>query len=322
VDTSKPLFCHIGFDFPHTPVLPPASYRQRFQKHAYNIPKFDESELDSMPDQLKKLVRHGYSDHFSEQEKLAMTQDYYAFCAYGDSLVGQATDAFIEYSQTQNQPWMIVYICGDHGWKLNDHGSVSKFTPWDVDSHNPIIVVSSDKTKFPADEVVTKFTEFVDVAPTILSAGGADLDKTEYGYLDGVDLASVVSGAADARDYVIGESHAVIGPRAFIRTKDYVFSMQTRPHKKRGEDLDWARDATYEELDPALYHMPSDPSEVNNLAFDSAHQHIAKALQQKLLNIVLGDNRVEVDWGDNRAMGTKIFRSNFASGADDKKLEL
>ena len=36
---------------------------------------------------------------------------------------------------------------------------------------------------------------------------------------------------------VIGESHAVIGPRAFIRTRDYAFSMQTRPSKNRGENI-------------------------------------------------------------------------------------
>ena len=251
-----------------------------------------------------------------------MIQDYYAFCAYGDSLVGQATDAFIKYSEAQEQPWTIVYVCGDHGWKLNDHGSVSKFTPWDVDSHNPIIVVSSDKKAFPADKVVTDFTEFVDIAPTILSLGGAKLDDGQYDYLDGYNLADVVSGRTAARDYVIGESHAVIGPRAFIRTKDYVFSMQTRPSRNRGEDMEWARTASYEELDPALYHMPTDPKEIDNLAFDPQHRAVAKKMQEKLLNIVLGDNRVEVDWGDNKALGTTVFRSNFSPGADDKKLKI
>lgn len=321
VDTSRPLFCHIGFDFPHTPVLPPADYRKRFQQHSYRIPSFDEKELETMPAQLKKQVSHGFSDHFTDAEKLAMIQDYYAFCAYGDDLVGQAADAFIDYSERQKQPWTIVYVCGDHGWKLNDHGSVSKFTPWDVDSHNPIIVVSSDKKAFPADKVVTDFAEFVDIAPTILAIGGGTLSDEQYEYLDGSDLAGIVSGEIPARDYVIGESHAVIGPRAFIRTKEYAFSMQTRPTRKRGENMEWARTASYEDLDPALYHMPTDPKEVNNLAFTPEHQHVARKMQKKLLDIVLGDNRVEVDWGDNRALGTTVFRSNFAPGADDKKLK-
>lgn len=321
VDTSKPLFCHIGFDFPHTPVLPPADYRQRFQQHTYKVPVVSLGELKTMPSQLKKMVHHGMSDHFTDAEKQAMIQDYYAFCAYGDSLVGQAADAFIEYSEANKQPWTIVYVCGDHGWKLNDHGSVSKFTPWDVDAHNPIIVVSSDKQTFPAGKVVTDFTEFVDIAPTILAAGGADLGDQQYEYLDGFNMAGIASGEIPARDYVLGESHAVTGPRAFIRTKDYVFSMQTRPDRKRGKNMEWAQTASYKDLDPALYHMPSDPGEVNNLAFSPEHERIAMIMKDKLLNIVLGDNRVEVDWGGNKALGTTIFRSNFAPGADDKILK-
>ncbi|WNJ16564.1 sulfatase-like hydrolase/transferase [Pontibacter sp. G13] len=319
VNPSKPLFCHIGFDFPHTPVLPPADYRERFKQHTYKVPEFDEAELETMPEQHRKQVMNGYSDHFTDDEKQAMIQDYYAFCAYGDRLVGQSVDAFIEYSESKNQPWMIVYVCGDHGWKLNDHGSVSKFSTWDIDTHNPIVVVSSDKQAYPAGKVVREFTEFVDIAPTILSAGGANLEAPEFDYLDGLDMADVAAGEIPAREYVVGENHAVTGPRAYIRTKEYVFSMQTRPHKKRGQDMDWASNATYEELDPALYHTASDPHELNNLAFDKKYKKIAKKMKKKLMAIVLGDNRVEVEWGKT-ATGTTVHRRNHASGAHDYKI--
>lgn len=321
VDSSKPLFCHIGFDFPHTPVLPPADYRARFRKHTYKVPTVDPDEMATMPGQLKKQVAFGASDHFTDEEKQSMIQDYYAFCAYGDALVGQAADAFIEYSEKRKQAWMIVYVCGDHGWKLNEHGSVSKFTPWDVDSHNPIVVVSSDQKAFPAGKVVTGFTEFVDIAPTILSAGGAELGDGKFRHLDGFDLAEVVAGEVPARDYVIGESHAVTGPRAYIRTKEFVFSLQTRPDKNRGRNMEWAMKADYKDLDPALYHMPSDPHEVKNLAFNKEYERIAMAMKDKLLKIVLGDGRVEVGWGE-KADGTEVFRSNFAPGAHDRKLKL
>jgi len=320
-DPTKPVFAHIGFDFPHTPVLPPVDYRERFQQHTYQVPVFDKKELDNMPRQLKKQVKAKYSDHFSAEDKQKMIQDYYAFCAYGDQLVGQATDDFIAYSEKHDQPWMIVYVCGDHGWKLNDHGAVSKFTTWEVDSHNPIIVVSSDKKAFPARKVVTDFTEFVDIAPTILSAAGADLDAESFGYLDGVDMAKVAARKILARDYVVGESHAVTGPRAYLRTKEYVFSLQTRPHKQRGKDLDWALKANYEALDAALYRTATDPGETNNLAYHEEYQEIAKKMKEKLLNIVLGDGRVEVEWGQ-KADGVKVHYSNFAPGAHDRRLQL
>jgi len=321
IDTSKPLFCHLGFDFPHTPVLPPADYRERFKKHHYNVPGIENNELETMPKQLKKEVMAGYSDHFTDEEKQQMVSDYYAFCAYGDDLVGKSVDAFIAYSEKTNRPWVIVYVNGDHGWKLNNHGSVSKFTPWEEDAHNPIVVVSSDKKMFPAGKVVRNYTEFVDIAPTILAAGGADLKDEKYSYLDGFDLAKVVAKKAPVRDYVIGESHAVTGPRAFIRTKDFVFSMQTRPNNTRGENMNWALNASYKDLDPGLYCTKTDPKEVNNLAFDKNYEKIAYELKDKLMKIVLGDNRVEVGWGP-KADGTEVYRSNFAPGAHDYKLKL
>lgn len=321
IDDSKPLFCHIGYDFPHTPVLPPADYRARFKKHKYKVPKFDTKELKTMPAQFKKQVMNSYSDNFTDMEKQTMIQDYFAFCAYGDRLIGQAVDAFIEYSEKKKQEWMIVYVCGDHGWKLNDHGTVSKFTPWDIDSHNPIIVVSSNKKKFPAGKVVKDFTEFVDIAPTILSAAGASLNDQKFDYLDGLDMAKVANKKAPVRDYVVGENHAVTGPRAFIRTKDFLFSIQSRPDKKRGQNMEWALSASYKDLDPCLYYTSKDPHEVNNLAFDKKYEHIAMAMKEKLLDIVIGDNRVEVGWG-KKANGTEVYRSNFAEGAHDYKLRL
>lgn len=321
IDPAKPVFIHLGFDFPHTPVLPPADYRARFQQHTYKVPEFDEQEFKTMPKQLQKQVHHAFSDHFTDEQKQKMVQDYYAFCAYGDSLVGQAADDFMAYSKKHGQPWMIVYVCGDHGWKLNDHGAVSKFTPWDIDSHNPIIVVSSDKKKFPAGKVVTDYAEFVDIAPTCMAAGGADLKKDEFSYLDGRDMARTVSGAIPPRDYVVGESHAVIGPRAWIRTKDWVFSMQTRPDKNRGKNMAWAKTASWKELDPGLYHMSSDPGEKNNLAFNPEYQEIAKKMKAKLISIVLNDDRVEVNWG-KWGEGTQVFQEKLGPNGDDKKLKL
>ncbi|WPR73351.1 sulfatase-like hydrolase/transferase [Algoriphagus sp. NG3] len=310
VDPDKPLFCNLGFDFPHTPVLPPEDYRKRFEKQYYKIPDFDEKEWNKLPDQIKKQVLNGYSDHFTEEEKQKMVQDYYAFCAYGDALIGEAVASFKTYSRKHNQEWMIVFVCGDHGWKLNEHGSVSKFSPWDVDTHNPVVVISSDKEAFPAGKVVKKFSEFVDIAPTILAAGGADLDNKEFAYLDGFDLKKLANQSIPAREYIIGESHAVTGPRAYIRTEEFLFSMQIRPDKIRGKDMNWAKSASYEEIDPSLYHFSLDPKETNELAFDPGYRAVADRLRKLLVSEVLSENRVEVNWGGIKANGTTIFRNN------------
>ncbi|MGC6424718.1 MAG: sulfatase-like hydrolase/transferase [Lentimonas sp.] len=321
VDPSKPVFAYIGYDFPHTPVLPPKTYRDRFATKQYNIPEVDPDEFGKLPPQLQKLVKGSASDHYSDKDKQQMVQDYYAFCAYGDALIGEAIDAFMNYSISQEQEWMIVYVCGDHGWRLNEHGSIYKFGPWKTDALDPVIVVSSDTEKFPAGKVVTRLTELVDIAPTIIAAGGADLATNAFDYLDGFDLAKVVSGELH-RDYIIGESHAVTGPRATIRTQDYMFSIKSRPRNKMGgKQMDWAMKASFKALEPVLYDLKRDPDELNNVAFDPEYQTIADAMKKKLLDIVIGDGRVEVNWGKDGS-GTEIFRSDFAEGADDKILKL
>lgn len=322
INPDKPLFVHLGYKFPHTPVLPPADYRARFQKLNYKIPELTDEIYEQIPRQIKGFINNRGSDHFSDEDKLKMIQDYYAFCAYGDALIGEATDAFIKYSEAKNQPWTIVYVNGDHGWKLNDYGAVGKCTPWNLDTHNPIVIVSSDKKKFPAGKVVRSFGEFVDIAPTILADAGADLSSEKYKYLDGLDMAKIADGSAPKRDYIIGETMAATGPRAFIRTKEYVFSMQIRPYgRKAGENIKWSKNLPLEKVDASLYHTTNDPKEVNNVALDKKYRKIALQMKEKLTNIVLGDNRVEVEW-EKWGTGTQTYRSNFAPGAHDYKLNL
>ncbi|MDF1737875.1 MAG: sulfatase-like hydrolase/transferase [Verrucomicrobiales bacterium] len=314
----KPIFAYCGFDFPHTPVLPPKEFREKFRSFKYKIPEFTEEELAAFPPQLMKLFKNAGTDHFTDEEKHQMIADYYAFCAYGDSLVGQAVDGFVSLSEKQNRPWMILYVCGDHGWRLNDHGMVAKFSHYDTDLHNPIIVASSDKAAFPDGEVVTELTTFVDIAPTFYEAAGLDTTDAAYDHLDGFDLAKVAAGDGPQREYTIAEPTWVIGPRGVIRTREWKFAMKLKPRYNPGKDMDWAIGASLEEVEPTLFDLRSDPLELKNLAFDSRHRPVVDALREKLQNILLGDGRVEVAW--TREGGDEVFTGNFAPGADDGKI--
>lgn len=327
-DPSKPLFAYIGYEFPHTPVLPPAEFREKFQTLTYEIPEFTAEERTAFPPQLAKLFNNAQTDHFTDAEKHQMIADYYAFCAYGDSLVGQAVDGFIEYSEQQERPWLILYVCGDHGWRLNEHGMVSKFSHYDTDLHNPVIVVSSDKQKFPAGKVVEDFTCFVDMAPTFLAAAGIDVTSTEYDYLDGRDFAVSAAGSERPRDYIIAEPTWVIGPRAVIRTKDYKFAMKIRPRSGHtmtpataGQDFQWAINADLKDIEPTLFDLSADPNEVHNVAFNEHYRPVLDALRAKLQDIVLGDGRVEIAWTKTDT-DLPAYTSNFAAGANDGRLHV
>ncbi|RED96001.1 sulfatase-like hydrolase/transferase [Marinoscillum furvescens] len=322
---SQPQFLSLSFHFPHTPVMPPKEYRDKFKDEIYAIPEFDQSEVDKLPAQMKDLYEQLQIDGLSYEEKQQAIRDYYAFCAYGDHLVGEAIDAFKAYSERNGQEYLILYVTGDHGWHLGEQGIEAKFTPWQLSNHGAAIVVSSDKTKYPPGEVYEGFTEYVDFVPTMLAAAGADLSNEAYEFLDGQDMGARLQEDDVPKAYIIGEINSVGGPRAYMRTEDFAFSMRTRkgwgrPGKQYApnENIEWALNASFEEASLALYDLRVDPAERSNVSFDPAYKELTEWFRQKLGNIVLGDGRIETDWSQQNVWN----RTDFALGADDKKLNI
>lgn len=323
-DTSKPQFIHLGFHFPHTPVLPPRSFRDRFSAKKYRVPDFDREELDKLPPQLVRLYENCKIDGMTDSQKQQAIQDYYAFCAHGDAQIGAAVEAFKTYCTANDQEYLILFTVGDHGWHLGEQGIEAKFSPWRQSVENTAILVSSDKDLIPIGGHYDTMVEFVDFAPTMLAAGGVDLTEEEFDFLDGYSLFDVLHGTAPQREYVLGEIHLVAGPRAYMYTDRFHFSMRSRPfsgqvnEKNMGKNVKWALEAPVEKVDLALYDVKHDPLERNNVANQPEYRELAAWFRSKLGAIVLGDRRVECDW----SKANRYSLSNFATGADDKRVDI
>ncbi len=324
-DADKPLFINLGFHLPHTPVLPPRSFHERFQQHDYRLPEFDADELAALPSQLVEVYQESKTDRMKPEEKLQAIRDYYAFAAYGDSLIGQAIDDFKSFSERSGRGYVIVLTIGDHGWHLGEQGIMAKFGPWRQSVSGAAIVVSSDKQSFPPGKVFDGMVEYVDFAPTVVAAGGVDTSLAEYDYLDGRDLARVVAAdPRERREYVVGEMNLVCGHRAYMRTEGFAFSMRTRDRRTVGrapllnDNIRWALTCKPRDADLALYDLRTDPLERRNVAYTLEYHDLALWFRQRLGNIVLGDGRVECDW----TRPNSYSLSNFAGGVDDKRIEI
>ncbi|WP_421714426.1 sulfatase-like hydrolase/transferase [Alteromonas stellipolaris] len=318
-DSDKPLFVNLGFHLPHTPVLPPKSVRDRFKTKEYKVPKFELSEVEKLPLQLQKMYHATKITGMTDAEVQQAIQDYYAFTAHGDELIGEAVDAFKAYSKQQGRPWVVVYTVGDHGWHLGEQGIEAKFGPWQQSVANAAIITASDKSLVPRGLVNHDLVEFVDFAPTILDLAGVDIKQERFNHLDGYSLLDVAAGEAPKREYILGETNVVVGPRAYLHSKRFRFSMRTRPPGAApGERMRWALDADANDVDMALYDLAVDPLERQNVADTEAYRPLALWLRNKLGNIVLGDGRIEVDWSQENS----YVESNFAEGADDKRLDI
>ncbi len=331
LDGSQPQLFYLGYHFPHTPVMPTKEFRDRFKDKVYNIPEFDQKEYNKMPEQMKNWYSKTRADKFTEKQKQQAIRDYYAFTAMGDSLIGASVKDFKQFCKKNNKEYLILIVCGDHAWHLGEQGTYAKFAAYEQSSHTAVIAVSSDKKKFPAGKVVDEYMEYVDILPTIISAAGYDLKEKRFDYLDGYNLADVISGKKKPRDYTIGEIDAVCGPHGQIRTKDFMFGMRTRNASMVGvknkdkviagdpnKNMRWAMDAPLEEVDAILYDLRVDPTERNNVALDPKYRKLAEFMREKLGNVMLGDGRVEVDWSQE----SSYARSTFGLGSDDKKLQI
>ncbi|MCL7762590.1 sulfatase-like hydrolase/transferase [Polaribacter sp. Z014] len=324
--TSEPQFMSLNFHLPHTPVLPPKEFRDQFKNKKYKIPAFDKNtELSKLPLQLKKLYKTMKIDGLSEAEKQQAVQDYYAFCAYADALIGKAIKDFKKYSKENNQEYVIILTIGDHGWQLGEQGIEAKFAPYDVSNRGAIVVASSIKNKFPVNKVSKEYVEYVDIYTTILSAANIDINASRFKYLDGFDMEDIAKGTGIKREYVLGEMNHVYGPRAYIRNKEFAFSMRIKEKNSKpgkqvppGTGLDWARNESLENVEVALFDLRNDADERNNVALKKEYRKLSEWFRKKLTDIVLGDGRVEIDW--SKKDDYKI--SNFAVGSDDKKLDI
>jgi arylsulfatase A-like enzyme len=321
----RPVFVSLGFHFPHTPVLPPKEFREAFQSHRYQVPDFSLDELKALPKQLQVLHERMRFDNFSPEQKQQAIRDYYAFCAYGDSLIGRSVEAFKDFSKAQGREYLIIYVCGDHGWHLGEQGIEAKFAPYERSNLGAVVVVSSDPKKFPPGTVRRDFIEYVDLAPTIYTAAGLDVSQADFAHLDGQPLQRLIQGDATPRDYVLGEMNHVYGPRAYLRSETFAFSMRTRPTNSRpgkgvapNADIRWALDAPRTEVEMALFDLRTDSKEQHNLADHPRYQSLADFFRNKLGSIVLGDGRVEVDWSQK----SEYRVSDFARGADTKRLSI
>ncbi|XPF92467.1 sulfatase-like hydrolase/transferase [Colwellia sp. RE-S-Sl-9] len=321
-NTSKPLMVNLGFHFPHTPVLPPKSFRDKFKNKHYDVPDFSRDELKKLPPQLRTVFNRLKTDELTPEEKQQAIADYYAFCAYGDYLIGQAVESFKEYNKKLDQEYLILLTVGDHGWQLGEQGIEAKFSPWNTSNQGIIIAVDSTKKRFPQGHVFNQFTEYVDIAPTLLGAAGIDL-AAEGKHLDGFDLAQIIRDKELKRDYVIGELNVFNTPRAYLRAERFAFSMRVRKENgfpghgyEPGENIKWVYSASAEQVEMALYDLHCDTNEQNNVAYDKAYEKVAIALRKKLTDIIVGDGRVEVNW----LKPNRYYVSDFSIGAHDRKL--
>jgi arylsulfatase A-like enzyme len=292
---NNPFYLHVGFNFPHTPVLVPKPFDTLYDATKMNISEFTSEEFNKMSPQVQGAVDRFMMKGLTKEQIQKTIANYYAYNTYGDIYFGKVVDAFKKKSQEQRREWIIILV-SDNGWHLGEHGMNAKFTYYDQSVRLPLIV-SSSSDKFKKGKKCSNIAEFVDIVPTILTFAGIE----QPDYLDGRDLYQTYINSIEPRKEAISEEFHVMR-RGMVSGKfndqNFVFSMRTRPENfVLGADMEWVKTASVEELDIHLFDIDADPAEINNLAGNPQFSKVISYFKSRLIDRLFS-NRIEPRWQD------------------------
>lgn len=280
-DGGKPFFMGVGFVRPHTPLIVPQKYFDRFPLASIELPDIKPGDAD---DTFKHTVTSAEDDRSADRgvkihdslvasyggdRELALkkfVQAYLASVASVDDLVGEIM-AVVDNSPLKENT--IVVFTSDHGWGNGEKGYLYKNSLWQESTRVPLIVRAPGVSKTGGENAMP--VSLVDLYPTLIDLCGlpSNTMKNDKGRpLDGHSLKPLLSAPADG---------TWAGPAAAL-TALYKWAKYYDPAEQsyslRFKDWRYIR---YENGKEELYHTSDDFHEWNNLALNP--EHVAKLEQ-------------------------------------------
>lgn len=270
-DTKQPFFLAVGFLRPHTPLVAPQKYFDKFPLDEIEVTLVNESDADDT--YLKVAYKDGdvHALRFGEEMFDAIsksygstelglkkwTQAYLACVAAVDDNVKVVMDALDNSPLRDNT---IVVLASDHGFHMGEKDYLYKNSLWDESTRIPLIMRVPGLAK-PNTKTSTT-TSLIDIYPTLLDL--CDLPKetlkNSKGHaLDGQSLKTLLENPE-------GES---IHNKTPALTAVYAGSKYESDPAQQHYSVrtDQYRYILYNTGHEELYDHKNDPNEWNNLAY-------------------------------------------------------
>ena len=283
-------FVHASYLRPHPPYIAPEPYNTMYdaadvpapvravsvEKEA-DIHPWMAAALGKMGDWFDPWTRPGEENADYELDMLQARATYYGLVTKTDHYIGTLIDELKANGEFDNT---LIIITSDHAEMLGDHWMFGKRGYHDQNYHIPLIILDPRrKADASRGGTVDKYTEIVDIMPTILDWLKLDIPRQ----CDGASLLPFIEGKKPAK-----------WRRELHWEYDFRDVADTRLEKMLGISMDQCamnviRDANYKyvhftALPPLFFDRKNDPHEFNNLANDPAYSAIMLEYAQKLLS--------------------------------------
>jgi iduronate 2-sulfatase len=169
----QPFFLAVGFRKPHLPFRAPQKYFDMYPLDKVPLSKNPNPPKDAPEIAFNNLEElRTYKDiqeegPIPESKARELVRGYYASTTFVDDQIGRLMEALDRLKLSDHT---IVFLLGDHGFHLGEHGHWAKLTAFESSTRAPLIFCDPGVIK---SGIRTKaLVEFVDVYPTVCELAG------------------------------------------------------------------------------------------------------------------------------------------------------
>lgn len=243
-DRKNPFFCYVAFTVPHDPYSPSPPYLDKYPDGSIPLPEnfmpLHPFEYDNMTIRDENLTSWPREPAIIQ----SILSDYYSLITHLDDQVGNIIEVLKKNGLYENT---IIVYAADNGLAAGSHGLLGKQNLYEHSTKVPLILKGPG---IPKDTEFDALVYLYDLYPTLSELAG--LPKPAG--IDGLNLVNVLNGTANE-----------------IRSSLFTAYRHTI---RAVRDKEWKL-IRYPERDfTQLYHLPSDPYELKNLA--STIEHMEK----------------------------------------------
>lgn len=181
-----PFFAHASYLRPHPPYAAAGEWSTAYSPDEVGDP------IEPVPAERRHrlhetLLRHPATERPADPTAMRrLRAQYFGMIAEVDDCLGRLWDALVELGLWDST---FVVVTADHGEQLGDHGYIQKAGFFE-ESHHVVGIVRDPAAPAAHGTVIERFTENVDVLPTICEAIAAEVPLQ----CDGVPLTPLLRG--------------------------------------------------------------------------------------------------------------------------------
>ena len=278
---SKPFFLAVGFVRPHTPLVAPQKYFDKYPLETLKLPILKENDIEDTYYRSTFKWTPAWAKHYEELKASytnfddglrAYLQAYLACISFADDQVGKVITALKSSTLNDNT---IVILVSDHGYNQGEKEFIYKNNLWEETTRIPMLI-RSPKFKNNAGKKVNEPVSLIDIYPTIADLCNIEASniKNENGaLLSGFSMKPFLENPKNGNWQ--GPNVALTVVRGNFKSNE----PDEQSYSVRSKNYRYIRYVNGKE---ELYDHTNDSYEWTNLAYNPKFKKVKKQLENQL----------------------------------------